>query len=509
MRVLLVLVMVLCAAPARAVTIDDLAAIWSARLAGFGITPEVGQVTAGAGSKDLAGVVLDLGLYGPNDDLRASLILQKITLTEQPDGTVAVAFPDDVWLELEGPEAAISLNVTSVAPRLTIGHTANGLNYAYAAQSLTIAGKSSKEDPLADDAGVLLPRASLALGLSFEELDVVWVDLPGPLAETQFTLSARASFLDFVERFPQSGIERRESMTQTAPLLRLRLVRPVHALRSWPILPGDLKTALRAGLNLRIDSSDRGSTQTTAVSGKPEHNEGLATEVSHVVTQGARAWLSLGKQGAEVGLSGQGLAMTGPVMPITGLPLDITARIYGISAAMPFEGGSGPYSLGLLLEGVALSDEIWQAVDPQGHLARDEMGMDLDLQAASDLGLADILSALDEGRPVPPLLPSGIDLRRLGLQGLGAALAMSGKAGLTYRDGMPVPDGTAEVTLEGGYGLLEARAGAGPIRPEDATAARMVLAAGFDKVEGTEDRLTSRIDARPDGSVYVNGARMR
>ncbi|MBC7476513.1 MAG: hypothetical protein H7317_00270 [Pseudorhodobacter sp.] len=71
-----------------------------------------------------------------------------------------------------------------------------------------------------------------------------------------------------------------------------------------------------------------------------------------------------------------------------------------------------------------------------------------------------------------------------------------------------MPEDKATVTLQGAQDLLAGLARLGALTADQATALRFGLAAGFDATK-TPGELVSQIEARADGSVYVNNARLR
>ena len=73
---------------------------------------------------------------------------------------------------------------------------------------------------------------------------------------------------------------------------------------------------------------------------------------------------------------------------------------------------------------------------------------------------------------------------------------------------MPPAEGTVDLRLEGGEGLLQKLVDIGLIPEDQAVTARMMASMFANAVEG-EDTLTSRIEIEKDGTVTVNGQRMR
>ena len=72
---------------------------------------------------------------------------------------------------------------------------------------------------------------------------------------------------------------------------------------------------------------------------------------------------------------------------------------------------------------------------------------------------------------------------------------------------VPLPVGTADVRLEGGNKVIDALIKLGVMTEEDAMGARMMMAM-FGQPAG-DDVLTSKIEAREGGSIFVNGQQIQ
>jgi hypothetical protein len=72
---------------------------------------------------------------------------------------------------------------------------------------------------------------------------------------------------------------------------------------------------------------------------------------------------------------------------------------------------------------------------------------------------------------------------------------------------MPRPEGEASIVVSGLNSVFDQLIEAGLLRPDQLMSIRMGLGMGF--VATGEDELTSEVEVRSNGGVYVNGQRMR
>jgi hypothetical protein len=121
----------------------------------------------------------------------------------------------------------------------------------------------------------------------------------------------------------------------------------------------------------------------------------------------------------------------------------------------------------------------------------------LAMMAAEGAGMTEV---------VPPQ-PLTLDIRELAVSAAGALLTGSGAFTFDNASGQPVPAGEANVTLTGGNTLIDGLIAIGVLTEEDAGGARMMMAMFMDATG--DDVLTSKIEAKADGSVSVNGQRVQ
>ena len=118
-----------------------------------------------------------------------------------------------------------------------------------------------------------------------------------------------------------------------------------------------------------------------------------------------------------------------------------------------------------------------------------------------------------EGGEVLPGEVDALDLNSLTLRAAGAELTGQGSFVFDNSDmqtfgGIPAPDGSVDLRLQGANDLLDTLISMGYLPEDQAMGVRMMM--GMFAVPGDgEDVLNSTIEVRPDGQVLANGQRLR
>jgi hypothetical protein len=227
----------------------------------------------------------------------------------------------------------------------------------------------------------------------------------------------------------------------------------------------------------------------------------------------ASTGVDLSADGAMFGSAAKGLRFVAsrPMVPqeVTGLVDDLTFEF-----AMPVIAAQEPgdYLFQFGITNLVLAEAGWALFDPSGALPHTPADLDIDVGGTAKFDMIDLMTSSDTGQPpttMPELLT--MDIRSMGLKLAGAALSGSGvftfDNSMVAQGGPPMPLGTASVRLEGGNALIDGLIAMGVISADDASGARMMMAM-FGKSAGA-DVLTSDIEAKAGGSVFVNGQQIQ
>ncbi len=174
------------------------------------------------------------------------------------------------------------------------------------------------------------------------------------------------------------------------------------------------------------------------------------------------------------------------------------------------------FALGVTLGGFTMSDTIWGIFDPSGVLPRDPATVAFDLTGQArmlvDLFDPEQMEAMGMSA-TPPAELNALSLSNLTVSAAGAELTGAGdftfdNSDTATFDGMPRPEGSVNLQLAGGNGLIDKLIQMGLLPEEQAMGARMML--GMFAVPGEgEDVLTSTIEVNEQGHVLANGQRLR
>jgi len=165
--------------------------------------------------------------------------------------------------------------------------------------------------------------------------------------------------------------------------------------------------------------------------------------------------------------------------------------------------------------GIGISDTIWAMFDPTGQMNREPIDLILDLSAGVRLDRDLIDPDFEQLIEDDPMQFGSIEtfgLNELLISALGAVAKGSGDFtfdmnDLETFDGMPRPEGEASLVVSGLNTVFDQLIEAGLLQPDQLMPIRMGLGMGF--IATGEDELTSELEVRSNGGVYVNGQRMR
>lgn len=253
--------------------------------------------------------------------------------------------------------------------------------------------------------------------------------------------------------------------------------------------------------NLSVEYTFK-DTSTNASFGGDEGEGNFVTNVDVTTADIEMKDGTLSANGTASNLTYQVMAMEMGIPPID-------ASIAEASSDILFEFGKAgditPLSFALSLEEIEINEALWGMFDPAGEIPREPATISLDLGAEA-LWLLDTLEEMEESGQ-PPLMPQTMDLRNLFLSLGGATLQASGSGKMSMETGQP--SGKATVEMKGLLTLVQKLAAIGILPPQQAMMAQ-ALAPQFTRPgPDGEDHLISDIEAGADGSITVNGNRVK
>jgi hypothetical protein len=480
----------LASTPAMAqVSAAELWAEWQATSA------TMGQEMTAQATQTANGLVLDNFQTRTEADGTTTLgRLDRVTMTEMPDGSVSVeisepyvatiTFPDSPG----GPMVTVEILVNYDGLGITVSGTPEARTYTYAADVISVS-----EGNIGNDRGDPTPVI---------DMEIIARDL----AQT------------YLVSGPQGGDQSFESSGSVGSIAgRLDVIPP-------PPEEGRLKASFALG-----EMNSQASGSIVALAAMQQATDGLPDGFAVDGTTDY-AWSRLelsfdspsdafnlfyGNEGGRFGIALSNaelqydIAATGMQTRVSGseIPVQVEASAASseLSLTVPLAASATPSDAGVRLayRDLAVSEEVWRMMDPTGGVPRNPLTVILDATAQIQL-MVDLLGVDAMEMDTPPG-----ELRALTVSELEISFgdtALTGSANMTFAPGqvVPQPVGQANLSLVGGNALLDQLQGAGVIGPEEAGMARGV-AGMFSRPGAMPDTLETTIEFGPDGTITANG----
>lgn len=477
-----VMALLMCGTAQAALTVDQVWADLQAAAVDGGMRITAATEVPGDRELTLNGVSIAL------DGQPAVATISEVSIVEQEDGSVAF-FPGEIRLQSAGAGTAV---VEHEELSISAYEDAGGLGYGIDADRLKVVLDIAEGETSFDgtfdlvSVGGRYTRGQDALG---------------------FELAADQLLYDIKQVDPALGIDSAQTSDTADLALSGELTLPEGITLSSLQSTTAFIEAVRAGLGLSVEATQGVSTGSVS-----ENNPMFPLNMAFTAEPGVTSVIA----NADVfdvssSVEGTQVTISPPTVPA---PVNATTGPVLFGFAMPMVTGEegGEYGLEIGLEALEMDDAAWSMIDPAGALERGPVDLALDLGGKAKLDVLDLIQSGETGAP-PTVMPElqTLDIRNLAMTALGAAA--TGTGAFTFDNSMvamggpPMPVGAADVRLEGGNKVINALIAMGVLTEEDAMGARMMMAM-FGKPEG-EDVLTSRIEAREGGSIFVNGQQIQ
>ncbi|WP_299297392.1 DUF2125 domain-containing protein [uncultured Tateyamaria sp.] len=484
-------------------TADEVWADWQAYMASTGYVVS-GSEARGNGSVTVTDLSMRSALGETPADGALEVSMGTIEFREQGDGTVAVVLPARNAYRMDlAPETGEKIAMTLVYDQTDHNMVASGdpseITYAYTAQSARMTLDSLTVDGVAIGEDV----ARIAMTMT----DVAYenrtsTDTLRNVAQSM-AVAGLSYDLNFADPEGEGTVGLKGAMQGLA----------FEGAGTLPLQSEtqDINAMLSDGFAFDGAFTTQSGNYDMSFSG-PD-GSGTVNNTS----QGADLRASLGPDGLTYDVR-QREVNTNMLMTEFPLPLSFSAAEVGTGITMPLQKSNEEQDFGLAitLSDFTMSDLIWGLFDPEGQLPRDPATIAVDLSGKAKV-LFDFLdpaqaAVLEETGALPGEL-NALTLNALTLDVAGAKLTGTGdfvfdNGDLVTFDGMPRPEGTVNLSLVGGNGLLDKLVGMGLVPQDQAMGARMMM--GLFAVPGAgPDTLNSLIEVTPEGQVLANGQRIR
>lgn len=453
-------------------------------------------LTVSAATENNAGGVLTLNGVSIAPEGVPGVTISDMTLTEQSDGSVAIAPGSDIGVAMSG-DAEGSVKLTHDGLTITAREADGGVAYHYAAAKLDVV-YDTKYPGMSFD-GTEAPKVAASGNFGFTNLAGTYSDVPG--TNRTFGLDIKADTLAYSTTSDDPGMQMKQTSTsETAGVeMSAQFALPSTIALASIASAADFTTALNEGLSFSL-TSKQGESKGTMKQESPAMPVDLTMDAGG--GEGSvlfnKDTLSIKSQAVGLNIEmSPGMAPVPVKVAVGPMEFDMTSPVIATEAA-------GDYSFVLKLADFSINEEAWALFDPQAALPRDAAQIAIDISGKTKLDLPGLVMAEETGAQPPIPAPESLNITELGLKVAGAALAGTGAFTFDNSMGIPMPLGEANVTVTGANALIDGLIKTGLLSEDDAMGARMMM--GMFMVPGANpDELTSKIEAKEGMQILVNG----
>lgn len=448
-------------------------------------------VTLSAASEDFAGDTLtlrDVTAASVVPGTRSSTGYGTITMVEQDDGTVRIVLPASVestqQIRLGDATAQQTVTVASEGLSVVASEEAGLRAYALSADAIT----ATVDQTGAGD----IPPSLTTMTLS-DMASTYRSGIGGEAGAFDQSISAGTAAVAF-----EGGASADLPVTvgYTARALTGDVTGRYGPARSGPV------TSL-SDLGLVYDGRFRHSGSTLTVAGTAPQGayavDGTSASGETRTALGDAAFVSA------IRSADAAMQVKVPMFPV---PIDLSMAGLAFSTTLPMgePAGEQPFALSVALRDLVVDDAIWALFDPTGQLPRDPATASLDLDGTAAMAV-DMFGdpAVLAARREPPGEIRSLTLNDLTLAIAGATLRGTGAVTFPEPEPGPVPEpvGTVELSLDGGFALIDKLVALGFLPAEQAAFVKGMSGAVTRQVG--DDRLQSTIEFTPGGGISANG----
>ena len=432
----------------------------------------------------------------------ASISFDKLTFTDNGDGTVTVAMPESYPLAMAFPdegEGPGSMKLTVSQPGMTIvaGGSATETSYDFTAPSVTI-----KLDEITDEDGKVVDAQGDMVMTDATAKYVVLRD--GDKTALDMSYAAKGVVLTIVGADTSEGGGGQGKGTVS--------LADLTGTTKGNFLGADMMANMAVALNSGF-TMDSTMSFGAMLADLDITEAGSPSKMTAVATGGGFN-VAMDKTRLDYGtsLTGAKFTVSGADIPFPQVELAFAES--GFNVVMPVSKSDSPQDFTFLTKLVdfTVSEDIWAIIDPGAALSREPATVIVDLKGTG-FWTKDIMdpSVQMDGMEPPGELHS-LDLTQVLAKAAGAEVSATG--GLTFDnadmatfDGMPRPEGKITIGIKGVTQLVDNLIAIGILSEDDAMGFRMGLAM-FARPGAGPDELTSEIEFK-DGGLFANGQQLQ
>jgi hypothetical protein len=425
--------------------------------------------------------------------------VERVTLTETGDGTLAVELSDPYTLALTFPEdddgslVTMEILLNHEGLDIVVSGPPEARSYSYTADALTVS-----EGAITNDSGEAVPQIDMEIVARDLATTYDLTGLPGEdqRFESEGTVGSLAGRFDVIPPDPEEGqLKASFAMGELSSEAEGSVV-------ALTTIQQTTKGGMPPGFEIDASSS-YGSSRIDVSFDSPTDDFELAYR-----NEGGSFGVGFSEQSLsyEIATRESVSRTSGSEIPF---PVEVSSASSELALTIPLAASEAPSDAALRLAVRELSggDALWSLIDPTGQVPRDPVTLVIDATAQVQL-MRDLTNPATMEMDTPPG-----ELRSLTVSELELTFgdtSLTGTADMTFAPGqvMPQPVGQVELSLTGGNALLEQLLEAGVITPEQAGMARGVSGM-FSRPGPAPDTLETTIEFQEDGTVTANGVALQ
>ena len=468
---------------------------WKATMAVYGNSGmTIGSEVAEGGTL----TVTDLGVNSTFEGGSMTGNLASLVLTEQGDGTVAVTMSESYPLTLtsttNGEQSVMNVALNQSGLTMVVSGTPEEMTYTVDAAKYTV-----ELNDVTDASGAVMP---VAMTFTLNNMSGTYVTTPGELRTIDYDIAAESADLVFDATDPETGAKVNFSgkMNELASIATMTI----------PPLDTAGEEIFNAGMAI-AGGYTFGAASYLFSSMDPDTGETSGA----ITAMGGSLDFSFDKDamGYDNTITGLTMDLTSTAMPF---PVKLSIAEYGLGLLFPLAKTDTPtdWAAYLNLTDLAVNDEVWTMIDAGNVLPHDPATVVMDLTGTATMS-SNILDPAEQAAMAAGATPgvlnsmsiNDITLRIAGAEVMGTGALTFDNTDTTTIPGVPRPEGTIELTINGVNGLLDKLVSMGLI-PEDQAGMPRMMMGMFATVVG-DDQLTSKIEFAPDGGIFANGQQIQ
>lgn len=461
------------------------------------------------GTENMAGntlTVSDVAMTVPMPDAEGSVAfaLPQLAFTEKGDGTVSIILPDTIPMRVsgkddDGEDFTALINYGLSAGSMTASGSPEDTRYLFRATQVAIDLASAEVE------GKPIPPETFRFGVLLDNVISNSTMQQGDLRSYSQTMEADKLSYDIAFDDPESDDEG----TIKGELRGLKFDGNGNLPQQFNT--DDMQQLLASGFAFEgVFDYLSGTNSVVGVGDGSTFNLQSSSK-------GGKIAMAMDAQRLKYDVSQQGTTLN---IGSDALPVPVTLDMENAGFALDMPVGKSDdlqdFGLSINLTNFNMSEVIWAMFDEGATLPRGPASIVVDLAGKAKV-LANymdpkVIESFEENDQAPGELHA-LTIKNLLVSMFGAQLDGTGaftfdNTDTTTFDGMPRPEGQANLTLRGGNALLDKLIALGLIGPDEAMGVRMMV--GMVAVPGQgDDTLTSTIEINQQGQVLANGQRLR